>query len=149
MHHPSPGRSLQSRARPKVRQAICVSWEPPPVLTDMHSNGQSVDAFEAIGLDRSIANEYGFPVARDDRHMLWFTGAVTRYRRHPKGPVDPYRLNPGAGEMGAARRIAIVGAGLGGLAAAIALRQQGFEVEVYEQAAELAEFGAGISSCAR
>ncbi len=44
-----------------------------------------------------------------------------------------------------ARRIAIVGAGLGGLAAAIALRQQGFEVQIYEQASELAEFGAGIN----
>src|ERR1700752_4845388 len=47
--------------------------------------------------------------------------------------------------MGKVRRIAIVGAGLGGLAAAIALRQQGFEVEIYEQAPELAEFGAGIN----
>jgi salicylate hydroxylase len=43
------------------------------------------------------------------------------------------------------RRIAIVGAGLGGLAAAITLRQQGFEVQIYEQARELAEFGAGIN----
>ena len=47
--------------------------------------------------------------------------------------------------MAKARRIAIVGAGLGGLAAAIALRRQGFEVQVYEQASELAEFGAGIN----
>ena len=43
--------------------------------------------------------------------------------------------------MGKVRRIAIVGAGLGGLAAAIALRRQGFEVQVYEQAPELSEFG--------
>jgi salicylate hydroxylase len=47
--------------------------------------------------------------------------------------------------MPSTRRIAIVGAGLGGLSAAIALRRQGFEVQVYEQAAELAEFGAGIT----
>lgn len=47
--------------------------------------------------------------------------------------------------MGKARRIALVGAGLGGLATAIALRRQGFEVQVYEQASELAEFGAGIN----
>jgi salicylate hydroxylase len=47
--------------------------------------------------------------------------------------------------MAKARRVAIVGAGLGGLAAAIALRRQGFEVQVYEQASELAEFGAGIN----
>jgi salicylate hydroxylase len=47
--------------------------------------------------------------------------------------------------MGKVRRIAIVGAGLGGLAAAIALRRQGFEVQVYEQAPEFSEFGAGIN----
>jgi salicylate hydroxylase len=47
--------------------------------------------------------------------------------------------------QGKARRIAIVGAGLGGLAAAIALRRMGFEVQVYEQAFELGEFGAGIN----
>src|SRR5262245_31708372 len=47
--------------------------------------------------------------------------------------------------MGRVRRIAIVGAGLGGLATALALRGQGFEVEIYEQAPELAEFGAGIN----
>ena len=47
--------------------------------------------------------------------------------------------------MGKARRIAIVGAGLGGLATAIALRKQGFEVQVHEQAPELGEFGAGIN----
>jgi salicylate hydroxylase len=44
-----------------------------------------------------------------------------------------------------ARRIAVVGAGLGGLAAAIALRQRDFDVHVCEQAQELAEFGAGIN----
>ena len=43
------------------------------------------------------------------------------------------------------RRVAVVGAGLGGLAATIALRQQGFEVDVFEQAPELGEFGAGIN----
>ena len=47
--------------------------------------------------------------------------------------------------MGTISRIAIVGAGLGGLAAAIALRQQGFDVEVFEQASDLGEFGAGIN----
>jgi salicylate hydroxylase len=47
--------------------------------------------------------------------------------------------------MGKARRIAVVGAGLGGLAAAVTLRRKGFEVQVYEQAPQLAEFGAGIN----
>ena len=39
----------------------------------------------------------------------------------------------------------IVGAGMGGLAAALALHQQGAEVEVYEQAQALREVGAGLT----
>jgi salicylate hydroxylase len=42
-------------------------------------------------------------------------------------------------------RILIVGAGLGGLTAAIALRQRGFLVEVHEQASQLGEVGAGLT----
>jgi len=40
--------------------------------------------------------------------------------------------------------IAIIGAGMGGLAAAVALRHVGFEPLVYEQATEFARIGAGI-----
>jgi salicylate hydroxylase len=46
--------------------------------------------------------------------------------------------------MSRVETIAVVGAGLGGLTAAIALRQRGFEVTVYEQAPQLGEIGAGI-----
>jgi salicylate hydroxylase len=41
-------------------------------------------------------------------------------------------------------RVAIIGAGIGGLAAAVALRQRGFEVELYERAEKLEEVGAGL-----
>jgi salicylate hydroxylase len=41
-------------------------------------------------------------------------------------------------------KVAVIGAGLGGLAAACALRQRGLEVEVYERALELGEVGAGV-----
>ena len=41
--------------------------------------------------------------------------------------------------------IAVIGAGLGGLTAAVALRRAGFDVQVYEQAAELTEVGGGIN----
>jgi salicylate hydroxylase len=40
--------------------------------------------------------------------------------------------------------VAIVCAGIGGLAAALALTQRGIDVEVYEQAPELHELGAGV-----
>jgi 2-polyprenyl-6-methoxyphenol hydroxylase-like FAD-dependent oxidoreductase len=41
-------------------------------------------------------------------------------------------------------RIAVIGAGVGGLAAAAALRRVGIEVEIYEQAEKFARIGAGI-----
>jgi len=44
----------------------------------------------------------------------------------------------------APNKIAIVGAGIGGLAAALALLRRGIDVEVYEQAPELRELGAGV-----
>jgi len=42
-------------------------------------------------------------------------------------------------------RAIVVGGGIGGLSAAIALRQVGVEVVVFEKAGELREIGAGIS----
>ena len=42
-------------------------------------------------------------------------------------------------------KVAVVGAGMGGLAFASAMRNTAHEVTLYEQAAELAELGAGIS----
>ncbi len=45
-------------------------------------------------------------------------------------------------------KVLIAGAGLGGLAAAACLIQRGFTVRVFEQAAQLAEIGAGIQQSA-
>jgi salicylate hydroxylase len=42
-------------------------------------------------------------------------------------------------------QVAIVGGGIDGLTAALALRQRGLKVAVFEQAVELGEIGAGIS----
>ncbi|MGH7115446.1 MAG: FAD-dependent monooxygenase [Stellaceae bacterium] len=41
--------------------------------------------------------------------------------------------------------VAVIGAGIGGLSAALSLRQAGFAVEVYEQAPQLTEIGGGIN----
>src|SRR6186713_1896523 len=41
-------------------------------------------------------------------------------------------------------KVAIVGGGIGGLTAALALIRQGIDVEVHEQAPELKELGAGV-----
>ena len=40
--------------------------------------------------------------------------------------------------------VLVSGGGIGGLAAALALVRQGFNVQVFEQAAEIGEIGAGI-----
>ena len=44
-----------------------------------------------------------------------------------------------------ALRAAVVGGGLGGMAAAVALARAGIDVRVYEQAQQLTEVGAGVS----
>src|SRR5436189_75434 len=86
-------------------------------------------------------------------------GAITRGRttttfrsrgcaRWPKAPQSP---QSGCGAernsrmIGTPLRIAVIGGGIGGLTAALALLQAGFEVEVYEQAPELTEVGGGIN----
>ena len=46
---------------------------------------------------------------------------------------------------GATLRVAVIGGGIGGLTAALSLRQAGFEVDVYEQAPELTQIGGGIN----
>jgi salicylate hydroxylase len=42
-------------------------------------------------------------------------------------------------------RIGVIGGGIGGLTAAVALRHAGFEVDLYEQAPALTEVGGGIN----
>ncbi len=50
--------------------------------------------------------------------------------------------------MDKSTKIIIVGAGIGGLAAAACLLQEGYHVRIYEQAPELGEIGAGIQCSA-
>src|SRR2546429_4078192 len=46
--------------------------------------------------------------------------------------------------MSASKNVVVVGAGIGGLTAALALLKRGIDVDVYEQSNELKEVGAGI-----
>src|ERR1700735_2698843 len=64
----------------------------------------------------------------------WIAGsspAMTKEGEEPRMPRTP--------------RIAIVGGGIGGLAAALALERRGAEVIVCEQASVLSEIGAGVN----
>ncbi len=42
------------------------------------------------------------------------------------------------------QRVLVAGGGIGGLAAALALAKQGFDVSVFEQAGDFSEVGAGL-----
>ena len=46
--------------------------------------------------------------------------------------------------MNKAKKIAVIGAGLGGASMGLLLQRAGFDVDVYEQAAEFSRLGAGI-----
>jgi salicylate hydroxylase len=60
--------------------------------------------------------------------------------------VAPRGTNAFRPELTAAPlRVAVIGAGIGGLTAALSLRRAGFAVEVYEQAPELTQIGGGIN----
>src|SRR5918912_4043657 len=50
--------------------------------------------------------------------------------------------------MARVSKVAVVGGGIGGLTAALALLKQGIDVDVYEQASELKEVGAGVQLAA-
>src|SRR5205814_10478357 len=58
----------------------------------------------------------------------------------PHAPLHPRSLPP----FPTRRSSDLIGAGMGGLAAAAALRRVGIDVTVYEQAAQFIRLGAGI-----
>ena len=59
-------------------------------------------------------------------------------------PARPLRLIRMQKRCSRPFRIVIIGGGIGGLTAAVALHQRGFEVEVYERSTKLEEVGAGL-----
>src|SRR5579862_3894707 len=80
----------------------------------------------------------------------WIRRARGRMPRSPAGrrAKPPDRLPAGRGRenrMESRIKIAVIGGGIGGLNAAVALSKAGFDVELYEQAPELTEVGGGIN----
>ncbi len=60
------------------------------------------------------------------------------------GDGDHGKSDTRGGYMKDRVKVMVAGGGIGGLTAAIALRRAGFEVSVFERAAELLEVGAGL-----
>ena len=60
------------------------------------------------------------------------------------GPQDQRPIDDETNLMTTKPQIIIIGAGIGGLTAAIALRQAGFGIRIFERAAEVKEIGAGL-----
>src|ERR1700686_4338596 len=71
--------------------------------------------------------------------------SVVNVERFEKRAVREGAHGKGLKEMPGSLRIAIVGGGIGGLTAALALRARGLDVTVFEQAEILREIGAGVS----
>src|SRR6266545_6368020 len=61
-----------------------------------------------------------------------------------QGPAGPSSTNETTLGSKSSKRVVVVGAGIGGLSAALALLKRDIDVEVYEQSSELKEVGAGI-----
>ena len=53
-------------------------------------------------------------------------------------------MNTARADSAARQSVIVVGGGIGGLAAALALTRQGVEVQLLEQASRIGEIGAGI-----
>lgn len=74
--------------------------------------------------------------------MYWLSlGACANHRDYSE---ISYLIATREGRQMMVSQISIVGAGIGGLSAALALQHFGYRVRVFEQARELREFGAGV-----
>src|SRR5262249_3300412 len=143
-------------ARPRPRQVPRRPHRLPLVLARRDRDGLRVPEGVARRARRVGAGEV--LAAERLRHALPLGARAARGGR-PRRGARPRRGRGGVPRPEARRRgvrggprlrlrrvtsVAIVGGGIGGLAAALSLLDAGFDVHVYEQAAELGEVGAGI-----
>jgi salicylate hydroxylase len=75
------------------------------------------------------------PQDRAPLHSAHLSARYARYLRNNEVPMS---------KSASASSVIVIGGGIGGLAAALALARQGLEVQVLEQSRELGEIGAGI-----
>src|SRR5688500_4679297 len=122
-----------------------------------HRGGEGAHRGRIAPLDRRLAGAHQ-AAARDAAHAGNHAdpGRPADHRGrnlHRRGgrlgrAVARRRADRCRGDQGARLKVLIAGAGIGGLTAALALLRRGCEVEVYEQAAELKEVGAGLQLAA-
>ena len=85
------------------------------------------------------------PPARPRLQRLPCSGQARRRRGTRRAGAAPSGEGGMSGGRSGALRVVVVGGGIGGLTAALALRQAGLDAHVYEQAAVLREVGAGLA----
>jgi hypothetical protein len=95
-----------------------------------------------IRLHRTVSRHVTARWANSSRRI---DQAFTRTNATPRRVVPVSAGSKGLKEMPGSLRIVIVGGGIGGLTAALALRARGLDASVFEQAEVLREIGAGVS----
>ena len=113
-------------------------------MLSWRSNGEPVrsvwptspDIWSSAGVGKTVT----LTVERDGRERNR-RSRRDRHRRSIGGAIGQKRM---AKDMARDKSVAIIGGGIGGLTAALAMLRAGIDVAVYEQAAELQELGAGV-----
>jgi 2-polyprenyl-6-methoxyphenol hydroxylase-like FAD-dependent oxidoreductase len=104
---------------------------------------RAVDGLHLSVIAALISNKQNLRQPQNEIEMRLVTRPVADFAA-PDAPCHP-PFDWRCCETMSSRRAMIIGGGIGGLAAAIALEQAGWHVEVFEQASELREVGAGLT----
>jgi hypothetical protein len=100
---------------------------------------RALKAFDKRQLRRLACFDYALPL--NGKAVVCHRGNRHGLLMPPTEVTDVYS----GGTAKSTMRVGIVGAGIGGLSLALALRERGLQADVFEQAAELTEIGAAIA----
>src|SRR5438477_514059 len=135
---PTTRSSCRVCSTPRPTTSSIPSWSPSASAASPTSSAASASLPAAIAASApSPATASSTPTSR--------SRSCARWPKAPQSPQSGCGAERNSRMIGTPFRIAVIGGGIGGLTAALALRQAGFEVEVYEQAPELTEVGGGIN----